>query len=105
MDYPTPTRTTRQQDRAGLRIRANRTLLGFMGRAISRADRRLVARAYVNGAYRLSQSLAPLKCGHYSRSHGKAVVLNEAMLSWIAFGDQAQPQGEAPNDVQETPQV
>lgn len=86
MDYPTPTSTTRTQDRAALRRRANAVLLGFMGRSISRADRRLVARAYANGAYRMSQGLKPIQ-GRYSRHAGRPVVLNEAMLAWIAFGD------------------
>jgi len=93
MDYR-PTKAagqSRQQDRAALRLRANRTLLGFMGRSISRGDRRLVARAYANGAYRLSQGLKPLFGGKYSRSHGKPVVLNEAMVHWIAFGAQGAP--------------
>jgi hypothetical protein len=63
----------------------------MMGRAISRRDRRLVARAYANGSYRLSQVLPPVTYGKYVRSHGKPVVLNEAMLAWIAFGDKPKP--------------
>ena len=88
--------TTRQQDRRGLRQRADRVLLGFMGHQISRTDRRLVARAYSNEAYRLSQGLKPLKGGKYSTHQGRPVVLNQAMIAWIAFGDRQETSNERP---------
>lgn len=98
MDYPTPTSTTRQQDRAGLRRRANTVMLGMFGRAISRPHRRLVARAYANGAYRLSQGKPHPAVTRYSHFRGQPVVLNEAMLAWVAFGDRPTPTPEATNE-------
>ena len=70
--------------RATLRARADQALRGLLGRGLSRSDRRLVAHAYANAADRCQRGLPPLRTSKYSRWQGQPVILNPAMIQWIA---------------------
>lgn len=67
-----------------LRDRAEQALRGLLGRGLSRADRRLVARAYANAAWRLSHGLPEPTHHAYATFKGKPVVLNPQMVQWVA---------------------